>query len=117
MSRRESPSERDRLKLAAILQDAYHYFDSVLGSGNFSYKGLKGKIGLYEAGHVALHDAINFALDMEHDLPREYDRLPKDEDEIDTEAELQNEAKRGRRYAEALARHFRIDAYSGEVKE
>ena len=111
-------NERKLHKLAAVLQDAYHYFDSVSGGGTFSYKGLKGKIDLYESGRNALNEAIELAiaaLGGEY-LPHAYMLVPESAEDITSEKQLEKEAKQGRRKVEELARHFHIDAYAGEVR-
>lgn len=102
------------------LQDAYHYFDSILGSGAFvEGETLAGRLVLYAQGTDNLEKALDESL-HEHEIPDKLEQdiegpfeLP-DADKIKDEEELKDRARFGRDLAEELGEVIGIDAVTGE---
>jgi hypothetical protein len=102
------------------MQDAWHYFDSVLGGGTFSREGqsLKGRVELYESGRRRAFEALE-ASSLGSEDDEVYDEIDSllSIDEIEDEAHLKQASKRGRALVEKLGRALNIDARSGETPE
>jgi len=98
------------------MQDAWHYFDSVLGGGTFSREGqsLKGRVELYESGRRRAFEALE-ASSLGSEDDEIYSLLSIDE--IEDEAHLKQASKRGRALVEKLGRALNIDAMTGETPE
>ena|SRR5579885_2723915 len=108
-------SAKDENDLSLKLQDAYHYFDSVKGGGNFSARSLLDKLNLYKEGKITILEAVDldeFPENIHNSILNELPNI----NEIETENELFNYAKLGRHLVVEMAKLHNIDPYTGKLK-
>lgn len=107
--------DRKTAKLAADLQDAWHYFDTAIaGQGNFgsaSSHTLYNRLELYREAREKLIEAVDVV--DSYSFRNKANDMPN-HDEIETDVELKKLAKEGRSLAELIGKNYGIDAYAGE---
>jgi hypothetical protein len=114
---------RDRAfaQAGAHIQDAWHYFDTILGGDTFGWEGrsLKGRVELYESGRERLIEALDAGhgeLDDPGTVADEINDLLY-VDDIEDERQLKDGARRGRTLTERLARAWGVDPVTGVAPE
>ena len=107
---------RDRVKLGLKLQDAWGYFDTILGGDTFAgHKSskLRSKLRFYEAAHNDLLEATDMLPDADRAHAQALD-LPN-YDDLDDERALNKYARVGRDIANDIGKRYGVDPRTSEL--
>jgi hypothetical protein len=107
---------RDRVKLGLKLQDAWGYFDTILGGDTFAgHKSskLRSKLRFYKTGHQYLLEATDML--PEADRAHAHALNLPNYDDLDDERDLNKHARVGREIANDIGKRYKVDPRTSEL--